>query len=144
MQLSIIQTLALSLGVLAILIFLYAKLSNPGHETGLKRYTKLLIAAFGCLFFINLNLYSNARYDVHMREVVDKYGRTSTIELIALLRSTAKAEIGEGMIVFNRGTDQEKVFVVLHDPVFTIMDQSKLVDMQKELYPDTDSKEEAK
>lgn len=134
MQLSIVQTFAISIGVMSLLIIIYGKLSSPWHEVGMKRYLKVLICGFSCLLFFSINLYSNAKYDVHMREVIDKYGRTSTIELIALLRSTAKAEIGEGTIIFNRGTDQEKVFVVLHDPVFTVMDQSKLIEMQKELY----------
>lgn len=132
MSANLFQSAGITLFIGAIFTIIYAKASK-GNGGGLRLLTKVLIFVTSLMVFFTVNLYSAIQSDLATRKIIDKYASLATVELITLLHSNAKVEVGEGIIIINRDTDSERDFVILHEPVFTIMDRAKLNELQQEL-----------
>ena len=132
---NIIQTAGLTTLFFILSGIIYYKLKDNPHS--LKWMTKILLFMSGILLFLNTNLYIAAQDQVRTTAVIQKYSETATLELMALLHDTAHHTVyAEGnRIHIDKDTDNERVFILMHDPIFSILDQAKTVEMTKELNP---------
>lgn len=128
-----IQSALVALGFLILGGFVYRGLKNSGpHALGWM--TKIMLVLTSIMLFVNINLLSSARQQIRDQETIFKYTIPATLELVGIAHNPAnKVEMEDTRIFINKGTEQERVFVVIGYPIYGIMDQGKLVNLYKDL-----------
>ena len=134
MNLNLVQSIGVTALFLILSYLLYNRTASTPHPLALKRITKVFIFFSGVLLFFNINLYSSTKEEIRTMRIVQKYTIPATMDLIAAVHDPKNTvHMDENRIYINKGTDQEKVYVFLWEPVFGILDQSKTVAMGNEL-----------
>lgn len=120
--------------VFAVVFFVLLYRSLPQAGQGRNRLAKCLIALNGILLLLSLNLYFAAKNEILVKDTIEKYSVSSTVELLTLLHDPSHAvHMEENRIYIDKGSDSERVFVFMRTPFFHIMDQGKLVQLAKDL-----------
>mgnify|MGYP000862641656 FL=1 len=100
----------------------------------LRIYAKLFLVANALLLFISLNLYFSAKNAIAVKQLIEKYSVGSTVDLLKIMHEEGHTvEMQENRLFIDRGTDHERIFVLMREPFFYIIDQAKMVQMTKEL-----------
>ena len=100
----------------------------------LRVYAKIFLTGNALLLFISLNLYFSAKNAIEVKRVIEKYSVESTVDLLRLMHEPGHtAEMQENRLFIDQGTDHERIFVLMREPFFYIIDQGKMVQMTKEL-----------
>lgn len=100
----------------------------------LRIYAKLFLVANALLLFISLNLYFSAKNAIAVKQVIEKYSVASTVDLLKLMHEPGHtAMMQENRLFIDQGTDHERIFVLMREPFFYIIDQGQIVQMTKDL-----------
>ena len=127
---SLMQTAGISLLILMIGSRIY--LRCQGRE--LRILTKLLILVNALLLFLTLNLYYMAKNEIAVKKVIEKYSVSSTVDLLKLMHETGHSiEMQDNRLVIDKDTDHTRIFILMREPFFHIIDQGKMMQMTKEL-----------
>ena len=127
---NLIQTAGISLLVLIIGGWLY----TCCHGDGVRTLTKLLLLVNALLLFVTLNLYYAAKNEIAVKEVIEKYSVASTVDLLSLMHEPGHSvEMQENRLLIDKGSDHERIFILMREPFFHIIDQGKMMQMTKEL-----------
>ncbi|MFC2741981.1 MAG: hypothetical protein ACFN1I_00935 [Selenomonas artemidis] len=112
-------------------IWIYQMLASRGVERYL---AKILIVLSSALVFVSLNLYFAAKSELVVKATIEKYSVPSTVDLLRLMHEEGHTfQMHENRILIDDGTDHERIFILMREPFFHIMDQGSLVQMSKEL-----------
>jgi len=134
MNLNLVQSIGVTALFLILSYLLYNRTASTPHPLALKRITKVFIFFSGVLLFFNINLYSSTKEEIRTMRIVQKYTIPATMDLIAAVHDSKNTvHMDENRIYINKGTDQEKVYVFLWEPVFGILDQATTVTLAQEL-----------
>lgn len=137
MNLDAVQSAGVSTFFLISMSVIHAKLSKPGREKMHKWFSRGLILLTSIVLFFGINLYSAAQDQLRMFAIIQKYSMPATFDLIGLVHDPSHKVHMEGNHIFiDQGTDNERIFVLMKEPFFSIIDQGKLVSMSKELLGD--------
>lgn len=129
-----IQSAGLTVLFLILSFIVYNKVAQPGRENSMRWMLKIFILLAGALLFVNVNLFNSTRLQIKTMTIVQKYMIPATMDLIGTVHDPSnKIQMEENRIYINRGTDKEKVFLMMRVPFFGIIDQSKSVELSKEL-----------
>jgi len=130
----IVQSAGLTSLFLILSFIIYSKASERGNEHYLRWMTKIFILISGILLFVNVNLFNSTRLQIQTSTIISKYMVPATMDLIGTVHDPANSvHMEENRIYINRGTDKEKVFLIMQAPFFGIIDQSKSNELSKEL-----------
>ena len=100
----------------------------------LKVYAKIFLIGNALLLFVSLNLYFSAKNEIAVKQLIEKYSVGSTVDLLKIMHEEGHTvEMQENRLFIDRGTDHERIFVLMREPFFYIIDQAKMVQMTKEL-----------
>lgn len=114
--------------------FIYRHLASKGTVQGLRCFTLILLLMASVLLFININLYNSARIQIKSNAVIERYMIPATMDLIGSVHDpNNKIHMEENRIYINQGTDKEKVFILMREPFFGVLDQSQSVQLSNEL-----------
>ena len=90
----------------------------------LRVYAKIFLTGNALLLFISLNLYFSAKNAIEVKRVIEKYSVESTVDLLRLMHEPGHtAEMQENRLFIDQGTDHERIFVLMREPFFYIIDQ---------------------
>ena len=127
---SLIQTAGISLLILMIGSWIYLRCQGGG----LRILTKLLLLVNALLLFLTLNLYYAAKNEIAVKKVIEKYSVSSTVDLLKLMHETGHSiEMQDNRLVIDKDTDHTRIFILMREPFFHIIDQGKMMQMTKEL-----------
>ena len=127
---SLMQTAGISLLILMIGSWIYLRRQGKG----LRILTKLLILVNALLLFLTLNLYYAAKNEIAVKKVIEKYSVSSTVDLLKLMHETGHSiEMQDNRLVIDKDTDHKRIFILMREPFFHIIDQGKMMQMTKEL-----------
>ena len=127
----IVQTAGAAGLFFALCVWLYQMLAPRGGERYL---TKTLIVLSSALIFVSLNLYFAAKSELAVKATIEKYSVPSTVDLLRLMHEEGHTfQMHENRILIDDGTDHARIFILMREPFFHIMDQGSLVQMSKEL-----------
>ena len=127
---SLMQTAGISLLILMIGSWIYLRCQGKG----LRILTKLLILVNALLLFLTLNLYYAAKNEIAVKKVIEKYSVSSTVDLLKLMHETGHSvEMQDNRLVIDKDTDHTRIFILMREPFFHIIDQGKMMQMTKEL-----------
>lgn len=127
---SLMQTAGISLLILMIGSWIYLRRQGKG----LRILTKLLILVNALLLFLTLNLYYAAKNEIAVKKVIEKYSVSSTVDLLKLMHETGHSiEMQDNRLVIDKDTDHTRIFILMREPFFHIIDQGKMMQMTKEL-----------
>ena len=129
-MMSLMQTAGISLLILMIGSWIYLRRQGKG----LRILTKLLILVNALLLFLTLNLYYAAKNEIAVKKVIEKYSVSSTVDLLKLMHETGHSiEMQDNRLVIDKDTDHTRIFILMREPFFHIIDQGKMMQMTKEL-----------
>ena len=120
-------------GLCLILSFVaYSKASKNEHA--LRWMTKIYIILAGALLFVNVNLYHSAKIQIATTAVIEKYMIPATFDLIGSVHDPKnKIRMEENRIYINEGTDNQKIFILMKEPFFGIINQAQAMELSKDL-----------
>ena len=128
----LIQTAGFSLLCFILWSLLYMYCAPSANR--LRVYAKIFLTGNALLLFISLNLYCSAKNAIEVKQVIEKYSVESTVDLLKLLHEPGHtAEMQENRLLIDRGSDHERIFILMREPFFYIIDQGKIVQMTKEM-----------
>lgn len=134
MNLDAIQSAGVATFFFISMSVIHAKLSKPGREKIHKWFSRFLILFTSIILFFGINLYSAAQDQLRTFSIIQKYSMPATFDLIGLVHDPAhKVKMEGNHITIDQGTENERVFVLMKEPFFSIIDQGKLVQMSQEL-----------
>ena len=108
--------------------------SNPNcrYFRACPLHRRLLVNAL--LLFVTLNLYYAAKNEIAVKEVIEKYSVASTVDLLSLMHEPGHSVgMQENRLLIDKGSDHERIFILMREPFFHIIDQGKMMQMTKEL-----------
>ncbi len=128
----LIQTAGFTLFCFILWSLLYSYCApSPGR---LRLFTKLFLVSNALLLFISMNLYFSAKNAIQVKQLIEKYSVASTVDLLKLMHEEGHTvEMQENRLFIDQGTDHERIFVLMREPFFYIIDQGKMIQMTKEL-----------
>ena len=131
---NILQSAGLTCLFIILSFVVYSKVSQQGYENSMRWMLKIFIILAAALLFVNINLFNSTRIQIKTMGVMEKYMVPATMELIGTVHNPANTvKMEENRIYINKGTDNEKVYIMMRVPFFGIIDQSKSMELAKEL-----------
>ncbi len=140
MSVTAVQSAGFAVFFMIIMLVIHSKLSKPGREKLHKWFSRVLIVMSSVILFFGVNLYSAAQDQLRTFEIIQKYSMPATFDLIGLAHDPSHKLVLEGNHIYvDRGTDNERVFTLMRAPIFSIIDQAKLMQMSQEMLGETPS-----
>lgn len=140
MSVTALQSAGFATFFMIIMFVIHSKLSQPGRERIHKWFSRCLIILSSIILFFGVNLYSAAQDQLYTLEIIQKYSMPATFDLIGLVHDPSHKVVLEGNHIYvDKGTDNERIFVLMRVPIFSIIDQAKLMQMSQEMLGEHES-----
>jgi len=107
---------------------------QAGHEKMHRYYTGFLLMISTLLLTATMMLVAASKTEIAIGQIQSNYAAMSTIELLGDIRNNNhQVEVEENHIYIDRGTEQEKCYILVKDPYFSIIRKDKLQDFAHDI-----------
>ena len=107
---------------------------QAGHEKMHRYYTGFLLMISTLLLTATMMLVAASKTEIAIGQIQSNYAAMSTIELLGdILNNNHQVEVEENHIYIDRGTEQEKCYILVKDPYFSIIRKDKLQDFAHDI-----------
>ena len=107
---------------------------QAGHEKMHRYYTIFLLTISTILLTATMMLVAASKTEIAIGQIQSNYAAMSTIELLGDIRNTNhQVEVEENHIYIDRGTAQEKCYILVKEPYFSIIRKDKLQDFAHDI-----------
>ncbi len=126
--------------ILAVIFFIigialcYGIFFKIGNEKLHRGFTLALLTLSTVLIVISMMLTSASKTEIAIGQIQSDYAASSTIELLGDIRGESHTvDVEANHIYIDKGSEQEKCYVLVKEPFFSIIKKEKLKDFASDL-----------